>query len=81
VTIKVLASDPANPSEPGAKASGLASVAVRWGIRGTPVSAVKVHVLRHVFTSPGLSRITVSATDRAGNATSIVRLLRILPAK
>ena len=80
VTLRLATSDPANPSETGSQASGVASVTVRWGLRGTPTSETRVRAIRHVFTSPGLDRVTVTVTDRAGNATTIARFVRILPA-
>ncbi len=70
--------DPPNPTEPGAQASGIASVTVGWG-RGGPVSTVTGTVAVHTFTRAGLYPLTVTATDRAGNATRIIRYLRILP--
>jgi hypothetical protein len=80
VTLRLAATDPANPSETGSAASGVASVTIRWGLRGTPVSEAAVRSVRHVFTSPGLDRVTVTVTDRAGNAATVARYIRILPA-
>ncbi len=75
--------DPPNPTEPGAQASGIATLTVAWG-RSTPVpatvSAAGSSVATHVFTKSGLYRLTVVATDKAGNAATITRYLRILPA-
>jgi hypothetical protein len=80
VTLEVAATDPPNPSEPGSVASGIANVAVKWSLRGASTNATKLSSLTHVFTSPGLTRITVTATDNAGNVATIARFLRILPA-
>jgi hypothetical protein len=79
VTLHLAGSDPPNPSEPGSVASGIASVTVKWSLRGAVTNATKLVSLTHVFTSPGLARITVTVTDLAGNVTTISRYLRVLP--
>jgi hypothetical protein len=71
--------DPPNPAEPGAQASGIASVDVSFGRRGPVIPATGLTIVRHVFTRPGLYELTVTATDKAGNATTISRWLRIRP--
>jgi len=76
--------DPPNPTETGAQPSGVASVNVSWGRVApvaAPLSSAGASALKHVFTRPGLYRLTVTAADRAGNAATIVRYLRILRAK
>lgn len=66
------------PPEAGAQASGIAKVTVRWG-DGTPVlSAARLGRARHVYKRAGLYRLVVTASDRAGNATRIVRYVRVL---
>ena len=76
VTADVSAADAPDPQEPHARASGIDSVLVRWG-DGATSSNAGAH--QHVYAKPGLYRVLVRATDRAGNAVAIARYLRILP--
>jgi hypothetical protein len=57
--------------------SGVASVLVRWG---DGRSARVLHGARHAYARAGTYRITVTVTDRAGNASRITRLVRIVSA-
>ena len=59
-----------------ASASGTASVRVWWG----EGSSLRIqHSGTHVFTRPGHYKLTIVATDRAGNRTTVVRDLKIAP--
>ena len=83
VTLTLFYVDPPNPAEPGSIASGLASVIVRWGRAApaaAPLSTRGVTAIKHVFTRPGLYRLSVLASDRAGNEATIVRYVHVLPA-
>lgn len=68
----------APPPEPPAAASGIASVRIRWG-DGTSLRIT--HGKFHVYKRPGRYRITVTVTDRAGNATTVSRVIRIAARK
>ncbi len=76
ISAEVSAADAPDPQEPGARASGIGTVRVRWG-DGASSSNSGSHA--HVYAKPGLYRVLVRATDRAGNSVSIARYLRILP--
>jgi hypothetical protein len=64
----------APPPEPPASASGIASVVVSWG-DGSPATTGRN--LAHVYARAGRFRLTVTATDKAGNSRMLVRHLRI----
>ncbi len=71
--LRVRTSD-APPPEPAAAASGIATVTVNWGDKAVAtISRTAVHV----YARPGRYRLTVSVTDRAGNATTVVRRIRV----
>jgi hypothetical protein len=75
LTARVGAAD-APALEPGARASGITSVAISWGDGAT---SHRLTGASHAYGRPGLYRIRVTATDRAGNPTTIARYVRILP--
>jgi hypothetical protein len=64
-------------AQPGAKASGVATMRILWGdgselvLDGNPKTAV------HVYAHRGVFRIRVRVTDRAGNRTTVSRTVRI----
>ncbi len=64
------------PPQPAADASGIAKIKVRWGDR---TSAVIGHGKYHLYRHPGSYRVTVTVTDRAGNATTVRQRIRIEP--
>jgi hypothetical protein len=66
----------APPPEPPADASGIAQVVVDWGDGKTTVITRGKY---HVYSRPGWYRITVTATDRAGNVTTVHRTIRVRP--
>ena len=76
-TIRVfVTTDDHPPGVSAASASGTVSVTVRWGAgKSTRI----VHSSSHVFTKPGRYKLTIVATDRAGNKTTVVRSLTIKP--
>jgi hypothetical protein len=57
----------------------VASVSVGWGDRSPRVTRPRLTRLRHAYRHAGLYRLTVRATDAAGNVTTVARYLRILP--
>jgi hypothetical protein len=69
-------SDAPAPLEPGARASGVGKVAVRWGDGARAASQAGAS---HSYARAGLYRIKVTVTDRAGNPITIARYLRVLP--
>jgi hypothetical protein len=75
VRMFVTTSDSPPPVSP-ASASGTARVLIRWG-QGKTLRIS--HSSTHVFTRAGRYRLTVVATDRAGNKTTVVRDLKIAP--
>jgi hypothetical protein len=79
LTLRVTATDPPNPAQPGAGASGIAKVTVRWGDGTKALSATKSVSATHSYRRTGLYRVIVTATDKAGNTTTVSRYLRILP--
>lgn len=64
----------APPPELRADASGIASVTVNWG---DGIQSPIRHGKYHVYSLPGRYRLTITATDRAGNRTVLRRLLVI----
>jgi hypothetical protein len=77
LTLHVTGTDPP-PQVVGAGASGIASTVISWGDRTTAKSPTNVRTARHVYRRSGLYRLSVRQLDEAGNATQIVRYLRIL---
>ncbi len=74
----------APPPEPPADASGIASVVIGWGdgsrsivANGTASVYAIAHQTNHIYRKPGRYRLTVTATDRAGNRTTLLQELRI----
>jgi len=78
VRLRIAASDPSNPSQPGARASGLAKIRIRWGDGHSRLVHRRVSRSSHKYARPGLYRLIVSATDHAGNTTSIAHYVRIV---
>jgi hypothetical protein len=72
----VTASDVPDPLEPGARASGVSKVLIRWGDGSR--SALRAGAT-HTYKRAGLYRLVATATDRAGNVVTIAHYLRILP--
>jgi len=68
-----------DPTEPGAKASGVASLSINWGDRSPTLTGSRRTISRHVYAKTGRYRITIRLIDRAGNTTKITRRVRILP--
>jgi len=64
------------PGLPVADASGIAQETVSWG---DGKSAKIHHGAAHTYAKPGRYRLTVTVTDRAGNRTTLTRVLRIAP--
>jgi hypothetical protein len=76
IRASVIASDLPDPLEPGARASGVAKVLVRWGDGSKQTRRTGG---THSYRRAGLYRLVATATDRAGNAVTIAHYLRILP--
>jgi hypothetical protein len=68
-----------NDLRPGAPAAGSSGIATATVSFGDGSSYNIAHGKFHVYGKPGLYRVGVIVTDRAGNASTIVRYLRILP--
>ncbi len=64
------------PPEPTASASGIADVVVRWGDRSS--NRIR-HGKFHAYKRAGRYKLTVIVVDRAGNATTLVRIVKIAP--
>jgi hypothetical protein len=71
--------DPANPSETGAAASGVKSITVNWGDGSKPTTSTRLLAQNHVYAKAGLYQLTASVTDRTSNTTALTRLVRVLP--
>ncbi len=76
VHLRVRSSD-VRPPEPVADSSGVASVTVNWGERHR---AKHPSNKSHVYSRPGLYKVTVTVVDRAGNKATAVQHVRIVPA-
>jgi hypothetical protein len=76
--LTVAAFDTPNPTQPGARASGIARVTVLWGDGTRAVNATRRGRLAHAYRLRGLYRLRVTATDRAGNVTSVTHYVRIV---
>jgi hypothetical protein len=62
---------------PAGDASGVATLTIRWG-DGTIVHLkAGAHRTKHAYRRPGRYRITVVATDRAGNSRTVVKIVKI----
>jgi hypothetical protein len=71
-----VAATDAPPPLPPATASGIASITIRWG---AGKSERIRHNSSHIFTRRGHYKLTIVAVDRAGNKTTLVRVLKIAP--
>ena len=79
LTLTLRDSDPPNPAQPGARASGVASEQVNWGDGTAVVSGKRLSRARHVYRRPGHYAVTATVTDRAGNPTTQQRQVVIKP--
>lgn len=79
LTLTLRDADPPNPREPGSKASGVAAVTVDWGDRTALVRGPTLPRATHIYRRSGRYTVTVTVTDRAGNAASVTRRLVIKP--
>jgi hypothetical protein len=68
-----------DPLQSGARASGVKSLSIGWGDRSPTLTGSRRTSSRHVYAKTGRYRITIRLTDRAGNTTTIVRRVRIVP--
>ena len=65
------------PGEAAGGSSGIATQLVSWG---DGAGAVRVGARSsHVYTKPGLYRVSITVSDRAGNTTGVSRYIRIVP--
>jgi hypothetical protein len=71
-------SDPPPPGQPRSAASGVAKVVIRWGDGESSQVRAGTHRVGHVYRRTGRYRITVIVTDKAGNATKLVAMLRVV---
>ena len=63
--------------QPGAKASGVATVRIDWGDGSGIVENVNLSRADHIYLHRGRYRIRVTVIDRAGNRTTAARTVRI----
>jgi hypothetical protein len=77
--LSVSDTDPANPTQTGATASGVKSVSLSWGDGSKTQTAKHLTKATHAYAKAGLYRLVVTVTDEVGNATSLTRLVRVLP--
>ena len=75
-----MAYDARRTSDP-APASGVAKLMVRWGDGTVTQIKPRTHRVVHVYRRPGRYKITVTVADRAGNQTTVVRRVKINPAR
>ncbi len=66
------------PGLPAADGSGIAEVTVSWGDGGS--SRIR-RGAAHTYARPGRYRLTATVTDRAGNHTTLAKVLRIAAGK
>ena len=78
-TLAVSAIDPPPPGQPSAAASGVAQITVRWGDGTVRRVSRTSATITHVYRRRGSDTVLVTATDRAGNRTTISRRLTIRP--
>ena len=71
--------DPANPTEVGARASGVKSVTVNWGDGTKPTTAARLTTQSHAYTRAGVYELTATVADQVSNITTLTRLVRVLP--
>jgi hypothetical protein len=71
-------SDPPNPTEPGARASGVKSVTVSWGDASRAVSSKKL-TQTHSYAKAGVYTVSATVADMVGNTTTLTRTVRVLP--
>lgn len=76
LTLRLHAHD-APADQPGAQASGVASVRINWGDGSGFVQDSNLARARHIYSHRGIFRIKVRVTDRAGNRTTARRTVRI----
>jgi hypothetical protein len=62
---------------PSVDASGIAKVTVTWGDGTSAPLAVGRHRSFHVYRRPARYRVVVTVTDKAGNATSVVTVIKV----
>jgi hypothetical protein len=72
--------DPPPPLSPPADASGIAKVTVNWGDR-TRLVKLKLgnHRSFHTYLKPGRYKVTVAVSDKAGNTTRTVTIVKVEP--
>lgn len=70
--------DPPNPTETGALASGIRSVTVSWGDAGKPLTSTKP-TQSHSYAKPGIYTLRATVADEVGNTTTLTHTIRVLP--
>lgn len=76
LTMHITYADSPPPQEPGARASGVKTVLIRWG-DGSKSS--HHHVATHIYRRRGRYALRVTVTDRAGNAATAKLVVKIGP--
>ncbi len=75
-SLRVAYTDPPPPGLPKADASGVSTVYVRWG-DGSPKARIRRTTASHVYKRIRTYTITLTITDRAGNATVVTHKIKI----
>jgi hypothetical protein len=79
LTARLSYTDPVQPGEPGAQASGIAAVSLKWGDGSPTVSKPRLTSAKHVYKRKHVELITARVTDRAGNITQVTRRITVRP--
>ncbi len=69
--------DPPPIGAPSTDASGLAKLTVNWSDRTLLKLGLRSHRSFHSYARPGRYRITVTATDKAGNVTRVTKVIKV----
>jgi len=78
LTATVTASD-RPPLLPAADGSGVSTLTLSWGDRTRPVSLARMRRVLHVYRRTGRYHVTITAVDRAGNRTAVIRTVTVKP--
>ncbi len=79
LTARLTYTDPVHPGEPGAQASGIASVSLKWGDGSSTITKPRLTSAKHVYERKHVELITARVTDRAGNVTQVTRRITVRP--
>ena len=77
ITLRLKYRDAPAAGLPAVDASGVASLAIRWGDGTITHLKPGTHRLLHSYRRAGRYKVTVTVADRAGNQTKVIRRLQI----